>query len=533
MRPLPFLLPLVLFACAGDKDSTDTIETGETKDTSVTEVPDADERAAEITAIYESMVTFVNGSMPELEAADQMQVTVRNIVTVDKADFEKHVWLDILDMPNGQMVDTLRTETYWSPEDVSTVTYSAEWFELEKEIDYTQTADGEPIPPRNAEEVTGLLVEHVPGISPIDVLSLFDVVLNFTGTERSYKAIALWSEGDATDRSTILIADNVLNGIQEISQESGMLASECPPVTKPPPPAQMATKSCVASESSYPLAISDSDDAEHLFFEHSATAESSASCACSATCTSTCSVEWIKRSCEDSRFDILPEIIAPIIRWTHEKRTVSKTTVGTVVDGTQNGAECGVGFICSIKSCAFGVCSFSISIPIGAGGKLSLSGDEGQVWSGELLENYTCAPCEEEDPVLENDTYTGSMEFDVTYVDYGNPQPQTHQCALAIDLESDEAGNVEGEFLCETNTINMIEEVKVKFVGSNEVELTVKGASGELQSETIGWTVPITTETGYSGEFALILTLNQPHGENMGGAVDLNGGFNVDKTATE
>jgi len=518
-------LLLLLLSCTGretDKQVTDSADTqdGQTDDL------DHEARLEVLESVYGSLATFVNASSPDLAEADQLSLSVREAVTVGPELLEDSLWLDRVDMYSGEMIEVSRDETYDRPTDSSTMSYQAEWVAANPEEDFLDSTDGQLLPGATVGEILNLIAEELPEYERADEVTYYLVSASFQGQIREYNAIALWMPGESEEASIMLIGDFIVSGLKDAAIEELEVGIECSTEEDRMPVSDSHTPECVEETVPVVHTNEDEDFLSHLLWgSHSMSVEATSTCSCSSSCVSKCEAEWNERSCNEVGGDQTTAC--------HSRRSKSLTTQDTSDDGHLNPASCSVAYICAVKPCLFCICGLTIGLEKKDTGGISVSGDPDAIWEGTLNENRECGACAEVPDPIDQGDYEGTMTFNVDYIDYMDMTPETHACSLDIELDVDSDGNVEGEFLCDVDTINMIDRVKVEFIGTTIIEFTVQGASGELVSDQVGWAVPITTELGASGDFAISLVLSMPHGSDQGGAVAIDGSFNVQKVESQ
>lgn len=127
-------------------------------------------------------------------------------------DFDEVFWLDIVDLPEGEVVDITRERLVERAPDATTETlrYHAKWayhepgllFPLDRLHAATRT-------------VHDVLVEaqQLPGFRPWTAVTAYRVTVHLNGKEKTYKAHFGWTESLESE-TPVVVSDLIVNGVE-------------------------------------------------------------------------------------------------------------------------------------------------------------------------------------------------------------------------------------------------------------------------------------------------------------------------------
>ena len=298
-------------------------------------------------------------------------------------DFDEVFWLDIVDLPQGEVVDITRERLVERTPDAATETlrYHARWAYHEPGLHF-------PLDRLHAatRTVHDVLVEaqRMPGFRPWTAVTAFRVTVHLNGKEKTYKAHFGWTE-PLESETPVVVSDLIVNGVEFGLTGDRAGTKNAPPLSRrlqptAPEAAEPHTEGKQEGPSDAPLAAATTtgckvedqavdwallyqkgtDDHATGVEAHVATAEAGIDCKCEASCDTTCK--------SSIRYDRCYDTGGPFISNLSYCHKPSPASIDGEMVTTRDSASCTSGIGCAFKACSAGcLCSASISISAGQG----------------------------------------------------------------------------------------------------------------------------------------------------------------------
>lgn len=306
-------------------------------------------------------------------------------------DFDEVFWLDIVDLPEGEVVDITRERFVERTPDSATETlrYHAKWAYHEPELHF-------PLDRLHAatRTVHDVLVEaqQMPGFRPWTAVTAYRVTVHLDGKEKTYKAHFGWTE-PLESETPVVISDLIVNGVELGLSGAPTGTRELPaakrllePAPEPQPtegeeeggsvvPLAAATTWCKHADPSVDWTLmyqKGTDDHLTGVEAHVATAEAGIDCLCQPNCDATCQ--------SSIRYDRCYDDGGPFISTLTACHKPSPASIDGEMVTQRDSASCTSGIGCAFKAC-LGICACNASISISAGhGNVSIASFSGD-WS--------------------------------------------------------------------------------------------------------------------------------------------------------
>jgi hypothetical protein len=335
-------------------------------------------RAATIQSAYDRLASYADG-----EAALRFEISDFKTIAVEELD--RHRWADLVAIPGGRMIDTVRKthlvgdegryahyQVSWSPETPVSQDMQKQW----------QAA--------TAADVLSMASQGDPNLEYVTALTSYRVTAILNGQTRAYQAAFLWLAQDAGaeggSQTPFMVADNVTQGVQEAALEALPTKRDFEAGRVPQKePEDVATKAvCRASSSTTFSSPHDQDSNAHVTggFHHS-DPDFQINCSCDTSCRSTCTATPYSLECYDDGGFMADAC--------HKMGSSSDSSTVVRDNATSDGADCAAAYICGQKACAFCLCGLSVGVDV-SGVNVSFSGGDAS-WTSRREYKRFCAPC--------------------------------------------------------------------------------------------------------------------------------------------
>jgi hypothetical protein len=329
-----------------------------------------------VRATYERLANYVQGS------GTPLRFELSDFRTYAPRQFAKLPWLRLVDMPGGAVIDMTRAVQQNDYLRTTTVVYKPTWAEHAGELPSVQ--GGVELASASAADVLGALGGTEADVRQVEALTSFAVKVTFEGRSRAYRAAFLWLPSSLTSY-TLIVADNIVQGVEEAARESLPAGGPNDHIALPPAGAVPGGgNSCTPSDVTQPFPYSQTGSTDHISGSHSANANINVRCACSAACASTCEASVLSSSCTESGFPLDS---------CHRMATSTKQSGDFKGNGHQTPSACAAGVACVKKSCLFCLCGLSVSISL-SGVTVTFTPSSAVDWDANHSGSAVCPVCE-------------------------------------------------------------------------------------------------------------------------------------------
>jgi hypothetical protein len=332
-----------------------------------------------------------------------LKLRVDGFQTLRPDQFASVKWLDLVDMPDGRVIDvdrSLHRQTEPGRPALEIVAYIPRWRSHEKE--WLKAPWGASLLGMTTREVLRQAGEKQPALLRVKAISTYTVSATLANETRLYRAAFLWIPGESAKKMTFMVADNIVQNVEGALRE---------PV--PPPPAGGERKAlarpslprvdlplmektgadqeprCIEGSTTTTRYLSKSGSENHYSGMHRSTANFTQTCTCTFDCTQSCSVSMSNTFCEDTG----------IADFCHRAASGHATDSGTSSAGHTSPASCAAGYGCVVKECPFCFCGAEVSVSFG-GPEVQFNDEGDPNWDLSLaFQSTACPPCEQINPV--------------------------------------------------------------------------------------------------------------------------------------
>jgi hypothetical protein len=353
-------------------------------------VLDEDQMRLVIETAYHTLERYTEAS------GSKLKLHLGRIKTFYPEHFDSIRWLNIVTMPDGRVVDTLR-QTHHESSSIggfktasNTVTYVPKWRTLN--ADWLKAPWGPSIKGMSVAKFLGRAAADQPEMSQVRAITSYTITASLAGESRTYRAAFLWIATGKEQEMSFIVADNIVQNVDMAVREivpliqqnpSSSLRMVAPPRTKLTP----ASASCTPEAQSFQGSAQKTDAGDHLSGAHSSQASFEISCSCNSDCSQRCAGRLVSSTCEDTGWP----------SYCHRGATGSGSSTEYVSAGDRTPAQCSVGFGCVVKSC-FG-CSCGLSVSVSASGpNVTFTSFGSPDWDLSLPYSRTCPACQHPDP---------------------------------------------------------------------------------------------------------------------------------------
>jgi hypothetical protein len=296
---------------------------------------------------------------------------------IERKDFGRELWLDLVTMPGGDMVDMAR-EVRLHNDVTEAVFYRPKWA-LSKES-FLDTKEGLTLVGMTVEAVLSTLSVERPEFQQATGMTSYGVEVALDGRSRSYQAAILWFDDAHGSNARISFLDHITQGVEEAVLEKPF---------RPRPRSDLfvakTNNTCYAGGQKTTWAKNTSDSNGHRDGAHWAGALVDFLCVCNGDCSQTCEPYFDSKECSDYGNTSI----------CHKMATNSALSITSSADASASGSgglSCAAGLGCELKTCAFCICSPGVSIKI-SGVTVSFASSGTPDWRGNLDFTHTCAAC--------------------------------------------------------------------------------------------------------------------------------------------
>jgi hypothetical protein len=301
--------------------------------------------------------------------------------TVEPSQFGSVLWLDLVSMPGGDMLDVAREEKQFNGR-TDAVIYRPRW-SLDSE-DFLTTPEGLSLYGKTISDVLAELVPSRPEMVAVKAITSYRVTAHFLGKARSYNAAVVWLAPRQGRRATLFFVDNITQGVEEAVRER--------PIRPRPRSLGPVEKTAMCEYASSLQRLSNSQKGYNGHFGddfHEAGASVDFRCTCETTCAATCEPSFAVQYCQDSGGFTADAC--------HRMATDAKVSTTGTGDGRSGGPSCAAGLGCVQRACLYCMCSLGVEVEV-IGVTVQFTSSGSPDWEGNLDFNWQCPACEEIPP---------------------------------------------------------------------------------------------------------------------------------------
>jgi len=341
----------------------------------------------------ELIVREAYGKLAEISTAagEGVRFEIRFLPTLDATEFGQHVWLDLVTMPGGEMIDMAREARRNGAKGREVVIYKPQW--KTSDADYLTSPEGLRLPGMTVDQVLEEIAASQPDAGATEAMTPYEVTVTYQERSRTYRAAVMWLPPKRGVDATVFFLDNITQGLENAVRERPNPKAVEPPV-KSLPPVDFPNKTVCQETSTFvtPSPRSESSSSGHLWGRHWSEAGAEFACHCYSNCYSECIPTLPQRACDDS---------GTPYTFCHVMATNAQYQNGSSGAGLSAGASCAAGHGCIEKACPFCSCGLGIGILFGTGGIIGItftpSGNPD--WAdGNFGFSHQCAPCQPTPP---------------------------------------------------------------------------------------------------------------------------------------
>jgi hypothetical protein len=329
---------------------------------------------------------IINAAYARLEsftvAADQsLAFEISSVETIRPEKFDRILWLDVVTMPEGMVVDVHRAYMKNSNLGQRRVSYQPSW----KKFDavWSQGPEAAGLPGASIQDILSAAGVENESLRWVEAVSSYSVTVTLGDQARTYEAAFLWVPFQAApgfDTSFIAV-DNITQGVEEAAREA------TPPLLDPDflrrigdlqAPPERIRKSAPVSVEKFGRSCSATGTNSHILGSHSSSAYVFIDCWCDSGwghCTG--GVNNISCGCSGFTSDAC-----------HKMGYSTDVSAESRWGGNQG---CSVGYVCGQKSCLFCLCGLGVSVNC-AGISVSFNTGDSS-WSASCKYGVYCPPC--------------------------------------------------------------------------------------------------------------------------------------------
>lgn len=298
--------------------------------------------------------------------------------TVEPSEFASVLWLDLVSMPGGDMLDVGREEKQFNGR-TDAVIYRPQW-SLDGE-DFLTTPEGLSLYGKTVGDILAELVPTKPDVAAVKAITSYRVTAHYRGKSRSYDAAVLWLAPRPGRRATLFIVDNITQGVEEAVRERPIRPQ--PRSLGPVPKTATCEYSSSLRRSNQTLTGTNGHIGSGY---HKAAASVDFDCTCETSCVATCEPSFAVQSCTESGGFTTDAC--------HKMATnASLSTTGTS-DGRTNPPGCAAGLGCIQRACLYCMCSLGVEVEV-SGVTVQFSSSGTPDWEGNLTFSWQCAACQQ------------------------------------------------------------------------------------------------------------------------------------------
>jgi hypothetical protein len=303
------------------------------------------------------------------------------MTTVERSQFAETVWLDLVTMPGGDMVDVTREESRYNAA-FESVLYRPRW-RLDA-ADYLATPEGLTLPGMTAEQVLEAVAAEQLEARGTEAISSWEVTVQLDGRARSYRAAALWLPPKGRRGATVFFLDHVTQGLEEAVRERHLAPRPRPPLERNK---ALSCQAAVSTKYLYLAAPPGKDG--HVTGSHRSSGNVAFTCSCDSDCSAECTPDFESSYCDD--FGVHLDSC-------HKMATNTNLDGVGSADGRSAPPACAAGQGCVKKSCLFCNCGLSVEVEV-AGTTVKFTPSGQPDWQGNLTFKWTqCPACVEIPP---------------------------------------------------------------------------------------------------------------------------------------
>ncbi|HEY9421534.1 MAG TPA: hypothetical protein VIW92_08975 [Thermoanaerobaculia bacterium] len=343
---------------------------------------DAGTQRLVVNALYERLDAYTTGS------GEDLQFRIDDVRTFWLEEFEGALWLDIISMPGGEMIDMLRSVHQNDYLKRTTVTFKPSW--AVGEALWKSTEDGQRLAAMTIGDALREVSQTEPQFRDVEAVTAYRVSVQMAGRSRSYLAALLWLRSVSGEERHFVVVDNITQGVAEAAQEAltpaGVGGEQAEIALLEALDDSSGKATCRATKTISSQTRTAKGTSGHKTGSHSSTAKFEVTCTCSSSCASTCSATMPSATCRDE--GSLSNFLT-----CHRMASSSKGSTNRVDDGNRTGASCAVGYGCVQKTCNLCVCSgFSVGVSV-RGLQVSFNSTGSPNWDGNIDYSRTCGVC--------------------------------------------------------------------------------------------------------------------------------------------
>jgi hypothetical protein len=319
-------------------------------------------------------------SLARLAAAggDTLGFKLESFRTVEPSQFSSVLWLDLVSMPGGDMLDVAREEKQFNGR-TDAVIYRPQW-SLDGE-DFLTTPEGLSLFDKTVGDILAELVPTRPDMATVKAVTSYRVTAHYRGKSRSYDAAVLWLAPRPGRRATLYFIDNITQGVEEAVRERPIQ-----PRPRSLGPVQK-TATCESASSVRRFNRSLTGTNGHIGSGyHKAQATVDFECTCETSCVATCEPSFAVQYCDD--------VGAFTSDACHKMATNAKLSTTGVSDGRSGGPGCAAGFGCIERACLYCLCGLGVEVEVNAM-TVQFSSSGGPDWEGNLEFSWQCPSCQQ------------------------------------------------------------------------------------------------------------------------------------------
>jgi hypothetical protein len=319
-------------------------------------------------------------SLARLTAAggETLGFKLEDFRTVEPSQFDSVLWLDLVSMPGGDMLDVGREEKQFNGR-TDAVIYRPRWSLDGK--DFLTTPEGLSLLGKTVGDIIAELVPTRPDMATVKALTSYGVTVHYQGKSRSYDAAVLWLAARPGRRATLYFVDNITQGVEEAVRER--------PIRPQPRRLGPVAKTATCESSSSTRRFSKNLTGTNGHFEggfHKSQATVDFECTCDTSCVATCEPSFAAQSCDDNGYFTTDTC--------HKMATnASLSTTGTA-DGRTSPPSCAAGFGCIQRACLYCMCGLGVEVEV-RGTTVQFSASGTPDWEGNLTFSWQCASCQQ------------------------------------------------------------------------------------------------------------------------------------------
>jgi hypothetical protein len=352
---------------------------------------DEDQMKQIVQTAYSKLAQYTVGS------GKRLTLELGPIETFQRDRFEQVRYLDIVDMPDGRVIDIQRRSHNRRihmgalTTDIVQAAYSPAWRTLGPA--WASSEWGREIYRLSVGEVLRRTGAKQAELLRVGAISAFTVTATLGGESRTYHAAFLWIAGGRKGLASFLVTDNIVQGVDAAARDSA------PPFVASNGPAHLRSRrsikapvtefdaACVAGTVTFTGSGNRQSATGHASGQHEANAAFEIDCSCNSDCSQSCSSSLLYTSCLDSGFT----------DECHKMASSQATDTDFSSAGDRAAPQCSAGFGCVEKSCLFCACGLSVSVSAN-GPSVSFSGASAADWDGSLSYSHVCPTCRADTP---------------------------------------------------------------------------------------------------------------------------------------